>query len=181
MIKVLTSELLKSCLIENHIPESALAAEKQPEKIVDFDPVEREDLPGEFTAPAAEKTVSPETWRQFRQTAEAFFAPDGPLKAAAEHGGRPFEYRVQQQEMAAATADALSNLRNLAIEAPTGVGKSFAYLVPAILYSKLTGKPTVITTETISLQEQLMEKDLPLLKKLLNVQKERTLTILPQH
>ena len=170
MIKVLASELLKSCLIENHIPESALAAEKQPEKIVDFDPVEIEDLPGEFTAPAAEKTIQPETWQQFRQTAKAFFAPDGPLKSAAEHGGRPVEYRVQQQEMAAATADALSNLRNLAIEAPTGVGKSFAYLVPAILYSKLTGKPTVITTETISLQEQLMEKDLPLLKKLLNVE-----------
>ena len=78
--------------------------------------------------------------------------------------------------MASAVAGAMRELHNLAIEAPTGVGKSFAYLVPAILYSKLSCKPAIITTETISLQEQLINKDLPLLQKLLKLQLSMTIT-----
>ncbi len=101
---------------------------------------------------------------------EAFFAPGGPLKQAAEFGGRPYEFRPQQLEMAGAIADALRSGENLCIEAPTGVGKSFAYLVPLIYRSRLNGRPAVVSTETINLQEQLIEKDIPLLKQLTGIE-----------
>ena len=172
MIKPLASELVKSCLIENHVPESVNSVSNNvtPQKSSPLDNVRISDLPGEFTTSTKSPTITPEEWANFRRSAVDFFAEDGPLKSAAEHGGRPYEYRIQQQQMAMETVMALMDKRNLAIEAPTGVGKSFAYLVPAILYSKLTGKPAVVTTETISLQEQLVNKDLPLLKKLMNVE-----------
>ena len=166
MIKPFASELLKSCLIENHIPESV---KEQEQHLPDHDSAAVYELPEEFTAAVEKKALTDADWQDFRQKVNAFFSENGVLKTAAEFGGRPYEYRLQQHEMANAVAQALSSMENLAIEAPTGVGKSFAYLVPAILYSKLTGKPSVITTETISLQEQLVEKDLPLLQKLLNI------------
>ena len=167
MIKPFASELLKSCLIDNHIPESAKAKFDMADASV-MDEMDCE-LPGEYTFECEEKTLTAEDWQNFRRQVNDFFVENGALKKAETLGGRPYEYRLQQHEMANAAAYAMSNMENLAIEAPTGVGKSFAYLVPAILHSKLTGKPAVITTETISLQEQLVEKDLPLLQKLLDV------------
>ena len=80
---------------------------------------------------------------------------------------RNFEYRPQQQEMAVAVARALEGQEHLLVEAGTGVGKSFAYLVPAILFAVARKKKAVICTHTINLQEQLVEKDLPLLKTVL--------------
>jgi ATP-dependent DNA helicase DinG len=59
--------------------------------------------------------------------------------------------------------------KHLVVEAGTGVGKSFAYLIPAIYYSIGTGEKVVISTNTISLQEQLVEKDLPFLQSALPV------------
>ena len=172
MSKPPASEIIESCLIENYVPEGAVSSSSSDavQKIAERNSVKISDLPGEFTAPAKKHVITPEEWANFRRAAVDFFAEDGPLKAAAEHGARPYEFRIQQQQMAMETVMALEEKRNLAIEAPTGVGKSFAYLVPAILYSKLTGKPAVVTTETISLQEQLINKDLPLLKKLLNIE-----------
>lgn len=163
MIKPLASELLKSCLIESHLPESVLNSQDYPEH------VEIGDLPDEFANQVNPAEITQEDLAEFRRQCAFFFADNGPLKNAGDLEGRAYEYRPQQHEMAIAVSEALSNLENLAVEAPTGVGKSFAYLVPAILYSKLTGKPAVITTETISLQEQLINKDLPLLQKLLPV------------
>ena len=58
------------------------------------------------------------------------FSPAGILSRS-----KNFEYRPQQQQMAVAVASALQNVRHLAVEAGTGVGKSFAYLIPAILYA----------------------------------------------
>lgn len=101
--------------------------------------------------------------------AEAFFAPSSPLKDAVKYGGRPFEFRPQQLEMASSVATALENGKNLCIEAPTGVGKSFAYLVPSIKFSITQKHPVLITTETINLQEQLIEKDIPILRKLMGL------------
>ncbi len=76
-----------------------------------------------------------------------------------------FESRPQQTEMADAVADALAKKRKLLVEAGTGVGKSFAYLVPAIqAVAANKDLRIVVSTHTISLQEQLMNKDLPLLK-----------------
>ena len=83
---------------------------------------------------------------------------------------RNFEYRPQQQEMAVAVARALEGKEHLLVEAGTGVGKSFAYLVPAILFAVSRQKKAVICTHTINLQEQLVEKDLPVLKQVLPVE-----------
>src|SRR5580658_6880841 len=80
-----------------------------------------------------------------------------------------FEFRPQQQEMAVAVARALQEREHLAVEAGTGVGKSLAYLVPAILYALANRKKAVVSTHTINLQEQLTEKDLPMLAQILPV------------
>ena len=98
-----------------------------------------------------------------------FFSGNGPLKNA-DFGSRKAEERPQQLAMANAIAEALVNGENLCIEAPTGVGKSFAYLVPLIYRSKYCRRPSVISTETITLQEQLIEKDLPKLAELTGIQ-----------
>ena len=65
--------------------------------------------------------------------------------------------------MAVAVARALQNREHLAVEAGTGVGKSLAYLIPAILFAVAQKKKAVVSTHTINLQEQLTEKDLPML------------------
>jgi ATP-dependent DNA helicase DinG len=83
---------------------------------------------------------------------------------------RNFEFRPEQQEMAVAVARALEEERHLVIEAGTGVGKSLAYLVPSILYALEQTKKAIISTQTINLQEQLLYKDIPILKKILPVQ-----------
>ena len=99
----------------------------------------------------------------------AFFSEDTPLKDAHAYGGRPYEKRIQQEQMALAVADAFEKNSNLCVEAPTGVGKSFAYLIPAIYHALAIRRPVLITTETINLQEQLVRKDLPLLKDIMKI------------
>ncbi|MFO1476054.1 MAG: helicase C-terminal domain-containing protein [Verrucomicrobiota bacterium] len=93
---------------------------------------------------------------------ESIFSPSGILSRASN-----FEFRPQQQAMAVAVARALQNREHLAVEAGTGVGKSLAYLVPAILFAIARRKKAVVSTHTINLQEQLTEKDLPMLSKVL--------------
>src|SRR5437763_8842721 len=66
--------------------------------------------------------------------------------------------------MARAVAQAIETPAHLMVEAGTGVGKSFAYLVPAIVAAVDAGKKVVVSTHTISLQEQLLQKDLPFLR-----------------
>ena len=95
---------------------------------------------------------------------EAIFSPEGLLSRASN-----FEYRPQQQEMAMAVARALARKEHLAVEAGTGVGKSLAYLIPAILHAVAHHKKAVVSTHTINLQEQLTEKDLPMLERILPV------------
>lgn len=97
---------------------------------------------------------------------EDFFGSETPLRRAAEAGGRPYEERPQQMDMARAICEALETGLHLCVEAPTGVGKTFAYVLPAIHFSILTGRRAVVSTHTISLQEQLVSKDLPLLRRL---------------
>ena len=77
-----------------------------------------------------------------------------------------FEYRPEQQQMAGEVAEALQGERSLVIEAGTGVGKSLAYLIPAVEYAIREGKKAVISTHTINLQEQLIGKDLPIVRNL---------------
>src|SRR5262249_29247097 len=76
-----------------------------------------------------------------------------------------YEPRPQQMEMAEAVARAIADKRHLMVEAGTGVGKSFAYLVPAILSATADNEcKVIISTHTISLQEQLVRKDIPFLQ-----------------
>jgi ATP-dependent DNA helicase DinG len=85
-----------------------------------------------------------------------------------------YEHRQQQLDLADAVAKAIANKHHLIVEAGTGVGKSFGYLVPAILSlaenqeSRDGGKRRIIvSTHTISLQEQLLTKDIPLLNSVI--------------
>ena len=90
----------------------------------------------------------------------------GPDGAIARRLGN-FEPRPQQLRMAEAVAAAIAERRHLMVEAGTGVGKSFAYLVPAIQAALADEEcRVVVSTHTISLQEQLIHKDIPFLQKL---------------
>ncbi len=95
-------------------------------------------------------------------TATTLLGPDGPLHAA----GEGYELREQQLEMTRAIAQALSRRRRLLVEAGTGVGKSLAYLLPLALHSR-NGRRAVVATRTITLQEQLMDRDLPMVERIL--------------
>ena len=106
----------------------------------------------------------------FVERVRTIFSEDGLLSKA-----KNFEFRPQQQEMAVATARALEEDRHLVVEAGTGVGKSLAYLVPAILFALEQHKKAIISTHTINLQEQLLNKDIPILKKILPVEFEAAL------
>ena len=78
-----------------------------------------------------------------------------------------FEERPQQIEMGIAVAETINSGGRLMVEAGTGVGKSLAYLLPAALYALANDKRVVISTNTINLQEQLIRKDLPMVKNAL--------------
>lgn len=92
------------------------------------------------------------------------FSGDGLLSKSPD-----FFYRPEQQLMAVEVAGALVEKRVLAVEAGTGVGKSLAYLIPAVKFACETGRKAVLSTHTINLQEQLTGKDIPIVKKLLGV------------
>ena len=88
---------------------------------------------------------------------------------------KTYESRPEQIDMADAVATAIADEQHLVVEAGTGVGKSFAYLVPAILAATQKRddekrKRIVISTHTISLQEQLIQRDIPFLNSVLPVE-----------
>ena len=107
---------------------------------------------------------------EFVERVRTIFSEKGLLSKAHN-----FEFRPQQQEMAAGVARALEEDRHLVVEAGTGVGKSLAYLAPAILFALEQHKKAIISTHTINLQEQLLNKDIPILKKVLPVEFEAAL------
>jgi ATP-dependent DNA helicase DinG len=101
-------------------------------------------------------------------TPREILGPQGRISARMER----YEHRREQLAMAEEVAEAIRAKRHLIVEAGTGVGKSFAYLVPAILASVAgeegkPGKKVVVSTHTISLQEQLMRKDIPFLRSVM--------------
>src|SRR5213596_2763457 len=102
---------------------------------------------------------------EFVERVRTIFSENGLLSKAQN-----FEFRPQQQEMAVAVARALEEDRHLVVEAGTGVGKSLAYLAPAILFALEQHKKAIVPTHTINLQEQLLYKDIPILKKILPVE-----------
>lgn len=94
---------------------------------------------------------------------EAILSQDGPFRKVFPG----FEERPQQRAMAKAVALTLGHGGQVLLEAGTGVGKSLAYLLPAALFSVRNGAPVVISTNTINLQEQLLNKDVPTLRQAL--------------
>src|SRR5438046_10112161 len=104
---------------------------------------------------------------EFVERVRGFFSENGPLSKA-----KNFEFRPQQQEMAARVAQALEEEQHLIAEAGTGVGKSLGYLVPSVLFALERNKKAIVSTHTINLQEQLLHKDIPILKKVLPVEFE---------
>jgi ATP-dependent DNA helicase DinG len=80
-----------------------------------------------------------------------------------------FISRAPQRQMIAEVAKTLSgeNGRHLAIEAPTGVGKTLSYLIPGIAVGRAESKPLIVSTANVALQDQIFSKDLPLLKKII--------------
>ena len=90
------------------------------------------------------------------------FSEDGMLADSPD-----FEYRPQQQRMARIIGSALEKSKSVVIEAATGVGKSLAYLLPAITFAVERKRKAIISTHTINLQEQLMHKDIPIVQKLI--------------
>jgi ATP-dependent DNA helicase DinG len=81
---------------------------------------------------------------------------------------KDFEFRPQQQELAVAVAESFVKSHPLVAEAGTGVGKSLAYLLPAARFALETGRKAVISTHTINLQEQLVRKDIPIVRKIVD-------------
>src|SRR5262249_9033029 len=108
-----------------------------------------------FPAGALPGTMKP------MSTSAAILGPGGAIAPAPGH----HQTRPQQLVMADAVADAIASCRHLMVEAGTGVGKSFAYLVPALLAAAADKEcRIVVSTHTISLQEQLIRKDIPFLQ-----------------
>ncbi len=95
-----------------------------------------------------------------------FFSDEGILSSKFEL----YEFRKSQLDMALGVLESLESKSHIFIEAPTGIGKSFAYLVPAIYYAKKNKKKAIISTHTINLQEQLIGKDIPFLQEHLPVE-----------
>jgi ATP-dependent DNA helicase DinG len=94
---------------------------------------------------------------------EEIFGPGGLIARAHPD----YEHRPGQAEMAAAVMRAFEERRHLVVEAGTGTGKTLAYLVPAVAAAVGRGSRVVVSTGTKNLQEQLMEKDIPFLQRVL--------------
>lgn len=88
-------------------------------------------------------------------------------------GNREYEDRPAQRAMAAAVTEAFNAGGVAILEAGTGVGKSLGYLIPALRWAAANGERTVVSTNTITLQEQLVNKDLPFLQRALGDQPVR--------
>ncbi|HZZ20329.1 MAG TPA: DEAD/DEAH box helicase, partial [Opitutaceae bacterium] len=95
------------------------------------------------------------------------FSEAGWLEANLE-----LEHRPGQERMAVAVAAAFRDDKPLLFEAGTGIGKSLAYLIPGIIHATDCGRQMIVSTHTISLQEQIDTKDLPLCRKFFNATPE---------
>lgn len=95
----------------------------------------------------------------------ALLGRDGPFAGRLQG----YECRDEQQQMARAVTEAFNGSRHLLVEAGTGVGKSLAYLVPAVRWATANRTPVVISTNTKNLQAQLFRKDVPLVRHMLEV------------
>lgn len=113
-----------------------------------------------------------ETFRHIENNDEAspLFLPNVTEKVFAGKGvlvsTLGLEHRVGQEHMALSVAQSFATDSPLFVEAPTGVGKSLAYLVPGIIHAMASGRQLLVSTNTKALQEQILKKDLELCRKL---------------
>lgn len=98
---------------------------------------------------------------------EKLLMPGGPVAVKL---GENFEYREEQIKVLNETAKAFNENSIALIEAGTGTGKTFSYLIPSIIWAVQNGERVVISTNTINLQEQLIGKDMPFLEESINTQ-----------
>ena len=98
-----------------------------------------------------------------QDTVDEIFSETGVLSSRPD-----FEYRPQQRVMAVSIAEALEDGDHLIVEAPTGVGKTLAYLVPSVLFALRENRKAIISTHTKNLQEQLYQKDIPIVRSILS-------------
>ena len=118
-------------------------------------PREAESIEGAAAPPPDEPVTADEIHQ--------LLGPNGGLAATLP----AYEKRDEQMAMSGRVAEALSDGKHIVVEAGTGVGKSLAYLIPAILFAQRAQRPLVISTHTKNLQSQLFDKDLPLLRNAL--------------
>lgn len=90
-----------------------------------------------------------------------YFCENGILKNLLSH----YEYRPEQKDLVADIIDSFNENKFAIVEAGTGTGKSLAYLVPSIIWARTNNTKVIISTKTINLQQQLIQKDLPILMK----------------
>ena len=115
----------------------------------------------------------PEATRRMQQIDRQTQLDEERLASILDQGGAMdrdfpgFEHRPQQVAMLRRVTEAFNRPEHLMVEAPTGVGKSLAYLIPAVHWAVQSGERVVISTNTINLQEQLYRKDLPELARVL--------------
>ncbi|HEY8488918.1 MAG TPA: ATP-dependent DNA helicase [Thermaerobacter sp.] len=107
----------------------------------------------------------PEPAASLAEAVRGIFAPGGILERLLPG----YQHRPGQVEMALAVAAALEEGRHLAVEAATGIGKSLAYLVPAALWAHRHKARVVVATHTLTLQDQLRARDLPVLEQIVPV------------
>lgn len=128
------------------------------------------DFEGISESGTSVRPLSASEAESFVEAVKDFFSPTGPLSRNGH-----FEFRPQQQVMAVEVASALASGGHAVIEAGTGVGKSLAYLVPAMMFAQTTGRRALICTHTINLQEQLWKKDIPFAASTLGTQPKAAL------
>ncbi len=139
--------------------------------IPDFEPDAGSEIAGEHLAPSGLIQAQASSESRIDQqhsnrsdshcTLSEIFESNGPIN---ELLGDSFKVREGQKMMALAIQDAIMKNGSLLIEAGTGIGKTLAYLIPLVL----SGKSAIISTANKALQDQLWEKDLPLVEKIIN-------------
>lgn len=147
----------------------------QPERLdyLDWPPLAPEELHAPMAAverlaprSAGCKRLAPESaGTSLVAMSRQLLSPGGLVAAALP----AYEQRSAQIEMAGAVAETFCDEGLLLVEAGTGVGKSLAYLVPAILWARAAGKPVLVSTNTRNLQDQLIAQELPLLARAMPV------------
>ena len=125
-------------------------------------------FPGDSPRPEIRPAIMPSQQRIPVDPAElrALMAPGGAVASALPR----FERREEQLRMMDAVAETLNEGGQLLVEAGTGTGKSMAYLLPAVYFAVRNGRRVVVSTNTINLQDQLYQKDIPALQACLPIE-----------